>query len=63
MEAVIQAPVAELQAMGEAGYQRVRSRHSVDFLGTRLGQLMEGSTVTHHAYAVDQAEAGRGVVP
>lgn len=39
MEEILSTPVAHLEAMGEAGHQRVLERHSVDVEAAKLAQL------------------------
>jgi len=40
LEACLAAPPAQLEAMGEAGHQRVLARHAVDTEAAKLAQLM-----------------------
>jgi colanic acid/amylovoran biosynthesis glycosyltransferase len=43
LEACLAATPAQLEAMGEAGHQRVLARHAVDTEAAKLAQLMRQS--------------------
>jgi colanic acid/amylovoran biosynthesis glycosyltransferase len=43
LEAFLAAPLQQLDAMGEAGHQRVLERHSVDIEAAKLARLFQAS--------------------
>lgn len=62
LEACLAAPAEQLQAMGEAGYQRVLARHAVDTEAAKLSRLLSQSMgrSRHDARPESRHAAGRG---
>ena len=55
MELLLATPLTQLQAMGEAGYDRVTQRHSVDIEAGKLADLFH-SFIKDDTRAIDQTE-------
>jgi len=63
MAALLETPVEELRAMGEAGFERVRERHCADTETARLAELFARSAAGETALRAGEAAAGAGAGP